>query len=460
MLNKKLRIGNSLRSKTDKVRDGAKTPLEIKKTIYSYRWIIFIILTAAYFFVYFHRMTVGIVGRDIVDEVGGSIGILSSIYFWVYTAMQIPSGLLSDHIGPRKATFIFLSIAALGSFLTFAGTEFWEIAVGKAFIAAGMAVIFIPLMKIISVWFGKKDFPQLAGIVIAVGNVGAIAASAPLEILSSALGWRVVFLLLGFVTLALALLCLAFIRDHPHQKGLLSLEEKEKEEKGTPIEDVTDAKMPMMKGLRTVAYSGRKFWTMALAYFFVYGSIMVFQGTWAFTYFKEIYGFGEAAAWLITALGVGKIISAAMIGVLNGRKIIRSKRTAMIFGTLIFAGTWGIIWMFAGSMDSYLFWVAICFIFGFSGGFMTLSYTQVKEWYPTAISGTSVSALNVFLFLGASVCTTITGFVIGRSYTLENFNILWAIMFAFALIALLLVVLSKEKKEGDPFVEIRELKVH
>jgi nitrate/nitrite transporter NarK len=124
----------------------------------------------------------------------------------------------------------------------------------------------------------------------------------------------------------------------------------------------------------------------------------------------------------------------------------------MFWGTLLFTATWGVIWVFAGQMDNYWFWMAICFVFGFSGGFMTLSFTQVKEWYPTAISGTSVSALNVFLFLGASVCTTITDPIMGTSYTLDNFALVWAIMFAASIIALLMVALSVEKKEGDPFV--------
>ena len=431
---------------------SSKTPSQLKKTLYRYRWVIFIILTAAYFFVYFHRVTVGIVGRDIVEEVGGSIARLSFVYFWVYAAMQIPSGLLSDHLGPRKATFIFLSIAAAGSFLTFLGTEFWMILLGKVMIAAGMAVIYIPLMKIISVWFGKREFPLLTGVVITVGNVGAMIASVPLQNLMDAIGWRDVFLLLGVVTLTLALLCLIFVRDHPHRKGLPAIEEIVKQEHGTQISDVTDAKIPIIKGLIMVLMSGRKFWTMAIAYFFVYGSIMVFQGTWANTYFSEIYGFGVTAATLILVLSIGKLLSSLLIGILNWKGIIKSKRTAMFLGTLLFTATWGIIWVFAGHMDSFRFWMIICFIFGFSGGFMTLSFTQVKEWYPTAISGTSVAALNLFLFLGAAVCTTITDPIIGTSYTLDNFTLVWALMFVASIVASLMVYLSVEKKEGDPFV--------
>jgi Sugar phosphate permease len=423
-----------------------------KRTLYRYRWVIFIVLVTAYFFVYFHRMTVGVLGKDITDDVGGTIGFLSSVYFWTYTAMQIPSGLLADNLGPRKASAIFLSLAAVGSFITFMGTEFWMIVLGKVLIAAGMAVVYIPLMKIVSVWFGKADFPELAGIVIAVGNVGAIAASAPLEMLSDAIGWREVFLVLGIITIILAVLCLLIVRDHPHRKGLPSIEEIENSEKGTPIVDETDSKLPVLKGMRMVFLGGRKFWTLAIAYFLVYGSIMVFQGTWAKVYFENVYDFTLSVAWFITMIGVGKILSTVAIGTMNSHGIIRSKRSAMMWGTLCFAGVWGIIWVFAGLMENYWFWMVICFLFGFFGGFMTLSFTQVKEWYPTAISGTAVSSMNLFLFLGASVFTTMTDLIIGSSLTVENFTMVWMLMLSISILAFVLVYASIERREGEGFI--------
>lgn len=423
------------------------------KKLHEYRWYIFLILVCCYFFVYFHRMTVGILGKDIVDEVGGTVGILSSVYFWTYTAMQIPSGLLADRLGPRKSSFIFMSIAAVGSLLTAFGTTFWEIVLGKILIAAGMAIVYIPLMKIISVWFGKKDFPQLNGIVIAVGNVGAIAASAPLEILSDSIGgWRNVFLVLALVTFILALLVLAVVRDHPHRIGLPSLEEIGERENLS--NDPSDGKLPTIQGLKLVFSSGRKYWNMALAYFLVYGSIMVFQGTWAKYYFNNSYSFSLSVAWFITMIGVGKIISTVTIGILNGRGIIRSKRRTMLYGTFCFLIIWGILWVYAGRVDSYWFWFMINFLFGFFGGFMTLSFTQVKEWYPISIAGTAVSATNVFLFLGSSVCTTIAAAVMGSTYLLDDFRTLWLMMFVAVMIAVALIYFSVEKGPTDEIITV------
>ena len=419
-----------------------------------YRWAIFAVLTVGYFFVYFHRISVSVVGQDIVADVGGSIGFLSSVYYWTYTAMQIPSGVMADRFGARAASTVFLLIASIGSLVTCVGTEFWMIVLGKVMIAAGMAVVYVPLMKLVSVWFPKSDFAVLSGVVIAVGNVGAIAATGPLELMAQALGWREVFLVLGVITLVLAVLCATVIRNHPKDRGLPSVEAVELSEHGTAVVESSAARIPVLQGLRIVFSGGRKFWTCALAYFLVYGSIMTFQGTWAVTYFNNVYDFVLSASWMVTALGVGKILSTLAIGGMTSRGIIRSKRKAMIYGTSVFTVLWAVIFVFAGDIDSYWFWFAVSFAFGFFGGFMTLSFTQVKEWYPIAISGTAVSGTNIFLFLGASVCTTISGAIIGTAYTLDNFTVLWGLMLLFSAVAVVLLVLSVEKRPEDPPVGV------
>jgi len=426
---------------------------ETKNFVSRYRWLIFSILVVTYFFVYFHRMSINAVGTEMIDDIGsGSKEYLSSVYFWTYAAMQIPSGLLADRLGPRKATTIFLALATGGSFLTCIATDFTMLAVGKILIASGMAVVYIPLMKIISVWYPRKDFPQLNGIVIAVGNVGALAAAAPLSYLADSIGWRNVFLVLAVVTMILAILCLTFIRDHPHDMGKPSLEEIRESETGEGTEDKSDGKVPVLAGLMTTFRSGRVFWTMGLAYFLIYGTIMVFQGTTSIAYFKShIYTFA-LAAWFVTMIGVSKIVSTVLIGRLTSRGVINSTKKLMMFGTFMYMLVWAVIWLFAGDIQSEWFWFAVCALFGFFAGFMTLSFSQVKEWFPISISGTAMSAMNVLLFLGASIGTTIAGVVLHKEYILSNYSTLWAIMFVATVIAFILVVLSKEKKEGDELI--------
>lgn len=385
------------------------------------------ILIAAYFFVYFHRISVAVVGQDIVDDVGGNIGFLSSIYFWTYAAMQIPCGMLVDRFGPRKIAFIFLTIAAAGSLLTALGESFTAVAFGKVLIAAGMASVYIPMMKVVSIWFPPHYFPQLNGIIIAVGNIGALAATVPLQAIVDLLGWRDTFMALMVITLILAILCLLLIKELPSKKAS------------------TEDSIGMFRGLKTVFSSGRKFWPMAISYFLVYGSIMVFQGTYAKVYFNTFHSFAGLTIWIVSMISIGKVFSIAASGILTGRGIIKSKRSAMLWGTLGYSAVWLIMWLFIGGLESVWFWGIVSTLFGFFGGFMSLSFSQVKEWHPLSLSATSVGALNVFIFLGASVATTLSGLIIGEyPYALGDFSAVWGLMFLFSAIAVLAIYLSKE----------------
>lgn len=426
---------------------GTATPESMKK-VRRYGILIFTVFVIAYFFVYFQRISISVVGSDIEASVGGSAAILSAVYYWTYTAMQIPSGLLADRFGPRKSGFVFLSLASVGSFITFLGNSFELMVLGKIMIAAGMAIIYIPLMKLVSVWFRKTDFAVLNGITIAVGNLGAIVAGGPLRLLADAIGWREVFLVLGLITLTLAIVCLLIVRDHPHDKNLPSIEEIGHDLYGEKIVERSDDKIPTLKGLRIVFSGGRAFWTCAIAYFLIYGSIMTFQGTWAVRYFDNIYGFAISASWMVTVMGIGKILSTITVGMLTSRNIIHSKRKVMIFGCVCYTIIWAIIFLFVGKIDSYWFWLALSTLFGLFGGFMSLSFTQVKEWYPIAISGTAVSGMNIFLFLGASVCTTLSSIIITATSE-DTYATMWGLMLLFSIIATILMFLSKEKGPED-----------
>lgn len=417
-----------------------------KKKMLRYRWYIFAVLIVAYFFVYFHRTATSVIGEDMIDSIGvpiSMLALLSSVYFYTYLAMQIPSGVMTDKFGPRISSGLFLLLAACGALITSQGDSFLVLAIGKAMIACGMAVVYIPLIKIIAVWFKKEDFAPLTGVTIAVGNVGAIAAAAPLAMLLDVMDWRSVFLLLAAFTLVLGFLCLIIIRDHPSKLGYPSIEEIEHEETGAPIVESTSAKMPIKESLKTVFSGGRAFWMPTLAYFMVYGSIMIYQGLWMGIYFKNAYGFVTTAAWLITLVGVGKILSSLAVG-LFARRMLMSKKRLMMIGNIGFLAVWGCIWLFSGTGE-YWEWGVVNFLFGFFGGFMTLSFTQVKECFPIAISGTVVAAMNIFLFGGAAVMQSLSYFIIHDKTSISQFQTLWMIMFLCVIAACMFTALSVEK---------------
>jgi len=75
-----------------------------------FRWLIFFVLALAYFFVYFHRLSLSVVANDLTNDfktTASVMGFLGSIYFYCYAVMQFPAGLLSDSLGPRKSVSFF-----------------------------------------------------------------------------------------------------------------------------------------------------------------------------------------------------------------------------------------------------------------------------------------------------------------------------------------------------------------
>ena len=91
-----------------------------KSKVLSYRWLIFVVLAIAYFFVYFHRTTGGSISSTLQEAFGvgaAEVALLASAYLYAYTLMQIPSGILTDKMGPRQAASAFIIILAIGSLM-------------------------------------------------------------------------------------------------------------------------------------------------------------------------------------------------------------------------------------------------------------------------------------------------------------------------------------------------------
>jgi sugar phosphate permease len=170
-------------------------------------------------------------------------------------------------------------VAAAGAILTGIGSTFEMVAVGRLLIGIGSAMVYVPLMKILSTWYRKNEFASLTGILIAVGNVGALSAAGPLALMSEALGWQHVFILLGVITVFLAGLAWMITRDRPSDMNLPSIQEIEAEENGESAPEANTAeKIPLSKALKMTFGAGMKFWPLVIWFSFMNGSLIVYQG--------------------------------------------------------------------------------------------------------------------------------------------------------------------------------------
>jgi sugar phosphate permease len=432
------------------------------KKVLLYRWAVFGILAAAYFLVYFHRVSTAVVSSDLQAAFGigaASIALLSSAYFYAYTVMQLPSGLLTDSWGPRRTVSSFILLAAAGAILTGMASSFEMVVLGRLLIGIGAAMVYIPLMKILANWYRKNEFASLSGILLAVGNIGALSAAGPLAWLTDALGWQQVFLMLGAATILLATAAWAAVRDSPSQMGLPSIREIEDAEMGgtgLPVPVAGTAapsgaaepagKISMKEALRMTFGSGRRFWPLAIWFFFLYGSIMVYQGLWAGPFYQDILGWDKATSGLVlTFIGLGMIFGCPTAGYISD-KVLRSRKKVLVIGALVYTVIWAVIWATAGQIESAQAYMAINFAFGFFGGFFVVGFAQVKELFPLSIVGTSTAALNIFPFAGGAVLQQVSGLWLSDR-SLEAYQGLWLFMLLCAAVATVAAAMSEEKED-------------
>jgi len=183
---------------------------------------IFALALASFVLSFVHRTAPAAIAGELTQAFSISaavLGTLAATYFYVYTLLQIPVGVLADTLGPRRLLTAGSAVAAVGSLL-FALAPAWEIAaVGRTLVGVGVSVAFIAVLKVSAVWFVPERFATLTGVTMFAGNLGAVVAGAPLAWAVTVTSWRVVFVAIAVLSALLALATWLRVRDSPQQLG-------------------------------------------------------------------------------------------------------------------------------------------------------------------------------------------------------------------------------------------------
>jgi len=400
------------------------------------RWTIFGVMALTYFLVYFHRVSPAVLATDLQESFGvglTAVAILSSAYFYAYTVMQLPCGILTDRWGPRRTVCTFTALSALGAFVTALAGSFEMVIAGRVMIGLGVAMVYVPTLKVLSSWFRKDEFSTLTGVLLMVGNVGGLAAAGPLAAMSDYAGWRQVFLALGFLTAVLTWLMWLLVRDRPQDVGLPEVEMEEREEK-----------VLLAASLRQIFGSGMKFWPFAIIFFFTYGSLMVYQGLMGGPFFRDVLGWDKAEyGFSLTFVGLGMIAGCPVSGFISDR-VLRSRRTVVVLGTAAFTVMWGLVWFASGRLEDHAPYAILHFLFGFFAGWYVPIYGQVKDAFPRSLTGTAIASLNIFPFAGGAMLQMAAGFMVSHN-TLAEYRSVWLLMTAGMVLATMAALMCKER---------------
>ena len=414
------------------------------------RWSIYAILILAYMTVYFHRMAPGVVADELMATFhtsGAALGSLAAMYYYIYTAMQIPAGVLADTLGPRVGVALACLVAGAGSVLFGLAETFEVAAIGRFLVGLGVSVVFVGLMRSNTQWFSERYAGAISGVTLLLGNLGSILAAGPLALLVAVVSWRDVFVGIGVLSFVTALLTVLVVRSRPQDAGFPSVRELE----GLPPHPERHQHWVLdLKGV----FATPAVWPVFFMMFGLTGSFFAFAGLWGVKLMQDGFGLDRTGASLYTTLALGGfalgcLVTGALSDHFGARKPVIAWSAAI--GVLAWLGLillpWGTGWT----------GLALFAALGLATGGFVVGYPAAKEVVPPGVAGMAMALVNTGLFLGAAIMQPAFGWAMDltwdgtlsegvRRYALSDYhNGLW-LSCGFALLALLASLMVRETR--------------
>lgn len=414
-----------------------------------HRWMVFSVICLVYFFVYFHRVSTSVIVSDLLEAFqtnATALGFMSSMYFYLYAFEQPLVGYLSDRLGPRRVIGYWSMVAATGCFLFGMAPNIGWASVGRALIGLGVGGVYVPAVKAISLWFRENEFATMIGLLMSMGNFGAVIATTPLAWTAATWGWRKTFFLIGAITLGLAFVMLLLTRDFARPSEPVQV---------NPA-PASGSNPGSSANVAQVLASGQ-FWIIAMIFFGIYGTLVTLQGLWATPFLMTVLGIERIfASKLNMLIPVGVIIGAPFFGWLTDQFSLNKRNTLIVILT-VYTLTWlGIIFFFSqlgkAGLSMMLLMMGIA-----TGGFISTLWGIVQETTPSEILGLISGMLNPAPFLGVAVFQVLTGAILDRTsrvgdlYPLSGFkNAFMICLFGIVICLVLSFFLPKSKEPEAP----------
>ncbi len=371
-------------------------------------WTVWGLGAALYFVAFYLRVAPAVLTNELTTEfalTAAALGNLSAFYFYSYVAMQIPTGILADTLGPRKLLTIGCAVAALGTLVFAVAPTAWWANSGRLLIGASVGVAFVAMLKLASRWMPPKQFALTSGVALATGVLGAVCAGVPLRWLTDAFGWRATMMGSAALTLLLAAATWLIVRDDPTERGYLSYARQKFEGAALLAGD------SLLSGIAKVL-KFKNTWLLFLIPGCISGLVLSFAGLWGVPFLTAHYGKSPAEAatlcsFMMVAWAAGSLCFGAASDRLGQRKplfLIGIVVSSLFFAVLIYVPNLSTFWLWA-----------VIGATGFSAGCFIVTFAFAKESVPVAYAGTVSGVSNMGVIQGPMYTQPLVGWLLDIS---------------------------------------------
>jgi MFS family permease len=411
-------------------------------------WLVWGLGGAFFFTAFYHRVAPAVMTDPLMAEfrIGArELGQFSAFYFYSYVFMQIPTGILADHWGPRKLLTAGSLIAACGTLLFASASSIAAADLGRLLIGGAAGVSFVALLKLSSHWFPLRIFATVSGFILFIGIAGAVFGGIPMHFLVDGFGWRPVMFTVAALHLLIGAGIWQIVRDDPSQRNYQSY--------APPEPQNTPSFRELLAGLITVLRY-RNTWLVSVVSGGLSGPVIAFAGLWGVPFLTTHYGLTIAASSALTSLllifyAVGGIVMGAWSDRIGLRKPV------LWVGTAISMLCWFPI-LFVPDLPIWLL-VVLMILTGLAAGAMIITFAFVKESVPPRLAGTVAGVCNMGSMMGGMILQPAVGWMLDlhwrgkllgdvRMYDLAAYRSGFILILLFSILAVVAVGFTTETR--------------
>lgn len=315
-------------------------------------------------------------------------GQLSAFYYFAYSPMQLPVGMLMDRFGPRRLLMFACFCCTVGSFMFMYSSSLWIAGSGRFLVGFGSSFAFVGILSLTLYWLPRRYFSLVAGLVTTMAMLGLVYGEIKITQMAAMMGLNYVLYLMVIFGAILTVLIFLFVKDAPNKPQL----------KHQPLRE-------FFKNVFQVLVSP-KVWLIGLVGACLYTSLSVFGELWGKTYLDQAHNLTKMeSASLISAMFLGWAVGAPIAGFYSDwsqRRIL-----PLVVGAMLALICISMVLYYPGL--NYYSLALLLFLYGLFSATEIIVFVMAKESCGIQLSGTVFAVANMIVCLGGAIFQPLVG---------------------------------------------------
>ena len=334
-----------------------------------------------------------------------TFGQLSAFYYFAYSPMQMPVGMLMDRFGPRRLLTFACFCCTIGSWMFTDTSSLFIASSGRFLVGFGSSFAFVGVLSLTLHWLPRRYFSLVAGLITTLGMLGLIYGEVKITAIAITMGWYYVLFMMVMIGAVLTIVTFLVVRDGPEGHSPHS----------HPLPEFFTEVWQVL--------SSPQVWLIGLVGACLYTSLSVFGELWGKSYLEQAHHLTKIeAARTISAVFLGWAVGAPIAGFFSdssGRRVL-----PLLVGAIVALICISFVLYYPGL--SYAWLTILLFLYGVFCATEIIVFIMAKESSGAKISGTVFAATNMIVTLGGVVFQPLVGKLLdtyGKSILVDGVHI-------------------------------------